>query len=136
MSKNKISEEMRRKRYLEKSELAEKRISEIEEWIEGDDEKTKLACYKAFQEIVEVLFDLVAMKIKDSDKNVEDDYKNTEKLADMGIKEKKNAEILNEANGLRNRIVHKYNNLDDALAKESIIELMPNLKKILNVLIQ
>ena len=136
MSKNKISEEMRRKRYLEKSELAEKRISEIEEWIEGDDEKTKLACYKAFQEIVEVLFDLVAMKIKDSDKNVEDDYKNTERLIDMKIIDKKNAEILNEANGLRNRIVHKYNNLDDALAKESIIELMPNLKKILNVLIQ
>ena len=136
MSKNKISEEMRRKRYLEKSELAEKRISEIEEWIEGDDEKTKLACYKAFQEIVEVLFDLVAMKIKDSDKNVEDDYKNTERLIDMKIIDKKNAEILNEANGLRNRIVHKYNNLDDALAKESIIELMPNLKKILNALIQ
>ena len=136
MSKNKISEEMRRKRYLEKSELAEKRISEIEEWIEGDDEKTKLACYKAFQEIVEVLFDLVAMKIKDSDKNVEDDYKNTEKLADMGIIDKESADVLNDANGLRNRIVHKYNNLDDALAKESIIELMPNLKKILNVLIQ
>ena len=76
------------------------------------------------------------MKIKDSDKNVEDDYKNTERLIDMKIIDKKNAEILNEANGLRNRIVHKYNNLDDALAKESIIELMPNLKKILNVLIQ
>ncbi|MBI2043305.1 DUF86 domain-containing protein [Candidatus Pacearchaeota archaeon] len=130
MNENKTPIKIREKRYKEKAELVEKRLSEIREWIAEDDEKTKLACYKAFQEIVEAIFDIVAMKIKDSDKIVEDDYKNTEKLVNVKIIDKKDAKILNEANGLRNRIIHKYNNIDDILAKKSIVEIMPHLKNV------
>lgn len=45
----------RLKRYKDKIDLIRKRNAEMEEW-KGDfleDEKTMLACYKAFQEIVE-----------------------------------------------------------------------------------
>lgn len=57
----------RKKRYQEKIKLIEKRISEIEEWLneteKKETEKTTLACYKAFQEIAEAFFDLLAMKL-------------------------------------------------------------------------
>jgi len=117
-------------RYKEKVELAEKRIEQIEEWMPISEEKTKLACYKAFQEIVEAISDIVAMLVKDRGKLVEDDYKNIEKLAEIKLIEEKDVKILEDANGLRNRIVHKYNKTDDALAIESIIYLLPHLKQI------
>lgn len=44
------------------------------------------------------------------------------------------AKILREANGLRNRVIHKYNKTDDNTAKESIINLLPHLKEILEKL--
>lgn len=122
------------KRYGEKIELGDKRITEIEEWISTDDEKTKLACYKAFQELAEISSDLIAMYIKDKNKLVEDDYKNVEKLKEIGIINEKEMKILEDTNGLRNRIIHKYNKTDDALAKESIKTLLPHLKLILKKL--
>ncbi len=124
----------RKKRYLEKIELAEKRIIEIEEWISSQDEKSKLASYKAFQEIVEVISDIAAMLLKDKEKLVEDDYKNIEKLMQLKIIGDNEAKILEDANGLRNRIIHKYNKTDDIIAKESIQILLPQIKKILKKL--
>jgi len=124
----------REKRYKEKIELGEKRIIEIEEWISADDEKTKLACYKAFQELAEISSDLIAMQIKDKGKLVEDDYKNIEKLKEIGIIDEKEMKLLEDTNGLRNRIIHKYNKTDDSLAKESIKTLLPHLKNILKKL--
>ncbi len=129
-----MKEMERKKRYQEKKELAEKRIIEIEEWISSPDEKSKLASYKAFQEIVEAISDMAAMLIKDRGKLVEDDYKNIEKLIEIKILEDKEAKILEDANGLRNRIIHKYNKTDDIIAKESIQNLLPYLKKILKKL--
>ena len=124
----------RKIRYKIKLEFAEKRIIQIEEWLSFNDEKTKLACYNAFQEIVEVISDVIAMLIKDKGKIVEDDYKNIEKLAEIKIIEEKDRKILEDANGLRNRIIHKYNKTDDTTARESIISLLPYLKNILEKL--
>ena len=124
----------RKKRYQEKTELAEKRIGEIEEWISSSDEKSKLASYKAFQEVIEAILDIIAMFIKDKGKLVEDDYKNIEKLTEIRILDDKEAKILENANGLRNRVIHKYNKTDDAIARESIQILLPDLKKILEKL--
>lgn len=121
----------RKKRYQEKMELAEKRIGEIEEWISSSDEKSKLASYKAFQEVIEAISDVIAMFLKDKNKLVEDDYKNIEKLTEIKILEDEEAKILENANGLRNRVIHKYNKTDDLIAKESIQILIPNLKKII-----
>ena len=44
----------------------------------GEYEKTKLATYKAFQEIVEACMDIVAMMCKDSKIPPQDDYTNQE----------------------------------------------------------
>jgi len=71
----------REKRYKKKIELAEERLDDVAALIPDFNDKIKrLACYKAFQEVVEVLFDIIAMRLKDKGKLVEDDYANIGKL--------------------------------------------------------
>ncbi|MEM0466663.1 MAG: DUF86 domain-containing protein [Candidatus Thermoplasmatota archaeon] len=99
----------RRDRYKDKLELIEKRLQEIEEWTNISsqefisDEKTKLATYKAFQELAESCMDIVAMACKDLKILPKDDYTNVEKLSQkLNI----NKRMLQEINGLRNRLIH------------------------------
>ncbi|MCX6664559.1 MAG: DUF86 domain-containing protein [Euryarchaeota archaeon] len=120
----------RRDRYKDKLELIEKRLQEIEEWTDISsedfisDERTKLATYKAFQEVSESCMDIVAMACKDLKILPKDDYTNIEKL---GSKLKINKRVLQEANGLRNRLIHRYNTTDDRIAFQSIQELTPQI---------
>jgi len=126
----------REKRYKEKFELARERIGDVEILLGDFDNKfSRLACYKAFQELVESIFDIIAMLLKDHGKTVEDDYTNVEKLERIAIN-KKDADILREANGLRNRIIHRYNRVDDMIAKQSIENLLPHLKNLLDRLVE
>lgn len=127
-------DEDRLKRYWDKINLVSKRSNEIQEWtaIQPEDfikdEKTKLASYKAFQEIVEACMDMVAMICKDSKIPPRDDYTNIDLLENI-ISFKNMKKTLIEANGLRNRLVHRYNTLDDLLAFESIKEILPGISK-------
>ena len=126
----------REKRYKEKFELARERIGDVGILLGDFDNKfSRLACYKAFQELVESIFDIIAMLLKDHGKTVEDDYTNVEKLERIAINEK-DADILREANGLRNRIIHRYNRVDDMIAKQSIENLLPHLKNLLDRLVE
>lgn len=132
MKNNNKIDEQRKKRYNEKVQLVDERLKDVEDLISDFDNKiNRLACYKAFQEIVEGLFDMIAMFLKDKNKVVEDDYANIDKLEDIKIIEKDDAVVLREANGLRNRVIHKYNKTDDNTAKESILNLKPKLEEIL-----
>ena len=85
-----------------------------------EDDKTKLAVYKAFQEAVEASLDLVAMMCKDLGITSQDDYSNLEKLTSLSAQSR---EVLIEANGLRNHLVHRYNRRDDLLAMQSMKDL-------------
>lgn len=124
-------------RYNQKIELIEERLSDVESLILDFKDKIKrLACYKAFQELSEAIFDVVAMLIKDKGKVVEDDYNNLNKLEKLGLIGINDVKILQEVNGLRNRIIHKYNKTDDEIAKESMIELLPSVKGIIKKLIK
>ena len=52
----------RQKRYKEKIDYAKERTDDVKTLISGLDDKIKrLACYKAFQELVEVIFDIVCI---------------------------------------------------------------------------
>lgn len=125
----------RAKRYKQKIDLIDERLGDIGMLVNDFSDKVKrLACYKAFQEAVEGLFDIIAMTLKDKNKVIEDDYTNIDKLDEMCVINFQDAKILREANGLRNRVVHKYNKTDDNTAKESIISLLPHLKEILEKL--
>lgn len=123
-------DEDRLKRYWDKINLISERSTQIEEWTAMpsedfvSDEKTKLATYKAFQEIAEACMDIVAMMCKDSKIPPKDDYTNIDLLKSNHFE---NMEPLIEANGLRNRLVHRYNATDDVLAFESIKEILPGI---------
>ena len=130
----------RLKRYREKIMHIEKRVSQINTWILNytdkdfvSDEKTKLAVYKAFQEIVESAMDIIAMMCKDAGIPPKDDYTNIETLEELKITNEDLMEKLIEANGLRNRLVHHYNKLSDKIAFESIKELLDSLIKFVEV---
>ena len=124
-------------RYKDKIDLIEKRIQEIEEWTDIsseefiEDERTKLATYKAFQELAESCMDIIAMACKDLKILPKDDYTNIEKLS---TKLKFNKRILQDTNGLRNRLIHRYNKTDDTIAFQSIQELIPEINTFVEVI--
>ena len=114
-------------RYKDKLDMVFKRTGQVEEWLADvsedeflEDDMTKLAVYKAFQEAVEASLDLVAMMCKDLGITSQDDYSNLERLAALSARSR---EVLIEANGLRNHLVHRYNRRDDLLAMQSMKDL-------------
>ena len=121
----------RARRYKDKTNIIIKRANQIEGWVQDissdqfqEDDRTRLATYKAFQEIVEACMDIVAMMCKDLELVPKDDYSNIENLNRID----KNTKVsLAAANGLRNRLVHRYNQTDDRIALESINALLPEL---------
>ena len=128
-------EKERIERYKEKIELAHKRLENIEENFENfDNEIIKLGVYKAFQEVVEAITDLISMILIDRGNSVGDDYVNIDKIRKIINLSDKEVELLEEANGLRNRIIHKYNKTDDKKAKNSIERIVSEIQEILNKL--
>jgi len=128
------------KRYRDKINVIVERCEEISEWTEGyeeedftRDEKTKLATYKAFQEVAESCMDIIAMACKDEKIVPKDDYTNIENVdfIDESMKG-----VLIEANGLRNRLVHRYNQSDDLIAFVSIKELLPGIEEFVEMIEQ
>ena len=125
----------RQKRYKEKIDYARDRISDLEDWNYAEEikeRKTFFASEKAFQEVVECLADILSMILSDLNLSVNDDYSNIEKLKEKNILSEENASICIEANGLRNRVVHRYNHVDEKRFIESSKELIPKLVKIFN----
>ena len=125
----------RAKRYKEKISYARDRISDLEDWLYTDDikdRKTFFASEKSFQEAVECLADIFSMIISDLNLSVSDDYSNIEKLKEKRILSEENAAICIEANGLRNRVVHRYSHIDEKKFVESSRELIPKLAAILD----
>lgn len=122
----------RASRHKDKLNLISKRVGQIEDWLSLvpaedflEDDKTRLASYKACQEAVEARMDLVAMMCKDLGDVPKDDYSNIENLEELHENTKK---VLIEANGLRNHLVYRYNRMDDLLALESMMALLPGLE--------
>lgn len=133
-------DEKRVKRYKEKLDLIEMRISQIREWTNNFNEEdfdrnelVKLATYKAFQEIVESSMDIIAMLCKDNGILPKDDYSNIEALLKKKIIDDELSKNMIEGNGLRNRIVHKYNKLDDKKAFIEIIGSLPKFERFIEV---
>jgi len=129
-------EKERLKRYKEKLDLINTRKDELGEWSDDffSDEKTKLASYKAFQEIAEAVFDIIAMMLKDKEKIPGDDYSNIDRLFQLKLIDGSLQKSLKEANGLRNRVIHEYNGLNDRTAFESIETLKPSIGKFVEII--
>lgn len=99
------------------------------------DAVTERALLHSLQVCVEVSLDIVSMLVKDLGMVVEDDYTNIEKLAKEGIMGTGEMKTLKEYNGLRNSIVHRYNNLDIGFV-ETALEGIDKLYNIIEKLVQ
>ncbi|MEK6981817.1 MAG: DUF86 domain-containing protein [Candidatus Micrarchaeota archaeon] len=128
----------RLKRYTDKFKLIEKRMGEFEEWKDDflDDEKSRLACYMAFEQIIEFSMDLTAMICKDTSSLPKDNFSNIECILEKKIISDTISKSLKVASGLRNRIVQNYEGLDSELAYESMVELLPDLEDFLEMVDQ
>ncbi len=124
-------DEKRLSRYREKMSLINKRRDNINSWIPHRDEKSVLAIYKAFQEMIEAFTDIFAMALKDMGELVQDDYSNIERLCEKSILGELQGGIMKEANGLRNRLVHEYNGLVRGIALESVKNVILHVDEIL-----
>ena len=130
--------EERIQRYKEKEEYFGKLIGKLKEWTKDLNEKDfinnlslreQFSIYHAYQIILEIITDLTAMVVKDLKIIPKDDYINIDVLAEKEIISKDLSYNLKQANGLRNRIVHNYNSLDEEIAFKSIQKYLEDLEK-------
>lgn len=128
----------RAKRYKDKVSKIIQNIGDIKEWASSEevfleDRKTRLATYKAFQEAVEAITDIVAMMVKDLGEIPKDDYTNLEIIHNKNIISSELKKAIKEANGLRNRVVHEYNGIVDEVAYASIMRLLGDIEEFARV---
>jgi uncharacterized protein YutE (UPF0331/DUF86 family) len=128
----------RMKRYLQKIKHGQSRCALLHEWL-GEkgletDLRTTLAIDKAFQEVAEVMMDLLAMMLKDRSIPPLDDYTNITKVIEEGLLPKAAEPILRETNGLRNKLIHVYNDIDGAIVLRNVRNLLPQLESYLGVI--
>jgi uncharacterized protein YutE (UPF0331/DUF86 family) len=97
------------------------------------DTRTVLATFKAFQEVVESTMDIIAMYLRDHDIPSRDDYSNIDRIDLFSEGQKK---LLREMNGMKTRIVHRYNGTDESLALSYISLSMPAIHSLVQVIEQ
>jgi uncharacterized protein YutE (UPF0331/DUF86 family) len=117
---------------MEKVETVIERVEFIEEHLSGGilrDRLLRKAIYKEFQEAVEAVSDVCAMVRRGLNSSAKDDYSNIDFLVDKGILEEGMGEKLREANGLRNRLIHEYDGVNDKIACYAVRELIEDLRE-------
>ncbi|NMA10987.1 MAG: DUF86 domain-containing protein, partial [Methanomicrobiales archaeon] len=93
------------------------------------------AMYKEFQEAVEAAADICALMRRSLDSSAQDDYSNVDYLVEREIVSADLGKALKEANGLRNRLVHEYDGVNDRIAYASIARLTETLREFSGVIL-
>ena len=112
---------MRRKRYRDKIQHIFNYIQELP--LEPKNELEKRGIFYSLQTSIEAMVDLVAMLVKDLGIQVKDDNINISEIVNIRNLNPELGEKLKKANGLRNIIVHRYNEIDEKLILDSIKEI-------------
>ena len=118
-------------RIMEKMEMLIDRIEFINENISDEMVENRIlkkALYKEFQEAIEAMRDICALIRRGLNSSAKDDYTNIDFLVEKKVIGSKTGKKMKEANGLRNRLIHEYDGLNDMLAYESMKELVNHLK--------
>lgn len=113
----------------------EDKINEIETYLEElleilpitfeeyKDIKTKAACERYFEKIIEAVVDLAFLIIKDRHFKIpEEDKEAFDIISKEGIITPTLTQRLKEAKGMRNLIAHEYGSVDDEIVFEAITE--------------
>ncbi len=115
-------------RYKEKLSHLDAFFTNLYQWMNdytqeketGTKEKTRFAMYHMGQLCVEVMTDIAAMILKDLNHVPKDDYSNFKKLLEIKTISANLEKHLTEAYGLRNRLAHDYNGIDEEIALEGL----------------
>jgi uncharacterized protein YutE (UPF0331/DUF86 family) len=103
------------------SELDEITPENYEEY--SKDNKTKAACERYFEKIIEAVVDLAFLIIKENKLKIpEEDKEAFDILAEEGIITNQLTQKLKDAKGMRNIIAHDYGKIDDEIIFNSITE--------------
>lgn len=87
------------------------------------DFKSRAACERYFEKIIEAIIDLAFLVIKDKKLRIpEEDAEVFDILSKEGIISKELAKRFREAKGMRNIIAHEYGKIDDEIVFHSITE--------------
>lgn len=121
-------------------ERIQEKIDEIEKYLEElltiipdnfdvylKDFKTKAACERYCEKIIEAVVDLAFLVIKEKRLRIpEDDSETFDILAEERIIDEALAKKLKEAKGMRNIIAHEYGKIDDEVVFHAITEEVEN----------
>lgn len=124
-------DELRIKRYRDKINHVVEYIKDLP--IEPKNELEKRGIFYSLQTSIEATIDLIAMLIKDLGIQVKDDNTNITKIVNKRKLEPEFGEKLKKANGMRNIIVHRYNDFEEQIILNSVGEIKDLLSKWLNV---
>jgi uncharacterized protein YutE (UPF0331/DUF86 family) len=115
------------KRIKDKAEELENYLSELEEFTPSsfedyiNDAKTKVACERYAEKIIEAIVDLAFLAIKEKKlKMPEDDKQAFSILAGSNIISVELASKLKDAKGMRNILAHEYGEVDNEIIFEAI----------------
>ena len=127
-------------RITDKIDEIEKDVNELSEIIPFNFEqynsefKTKAACERYFEKIIESVVDLAFLVIKESRLRIPEEDKqafdilNEEDVISDSLKER-----LKDAKGMRNILAHEYGKINDEMVFESLKEqLIPDIKEFIN----
>jgi uncharacterized protein YutE (UPF0331/DUF86 family) len=113
-------DELRNKRYRDKIQHIFDYIQELP--IEPKNELEKSGIFYSLQTSIEAMVDLIAMLVKDLGVQVKDDNINISEIIKIKKLNPELGEKLKKANGLRNIIVHRYNEIDEQIILDSVQE--------------
>jgi uncharacterized protein YutE (UPF0331/DUF86 family) len=125
-------------RVMQKCEMLIDRVEFIDRHLSEEiltDRILRKAMYKEFQEAVEAAADICALTRRSLDSSAQDDYSNVDYLVERGIVPAGLGQSLKEANGLRNRLVHEYDGINDRIAYASIARLTEALREFSGVIL-
>jgi len=113
-------DELRNKRYRDKIQHIFDYIQELP--IEPESELEKRGIFYSLQTSIEAMVDLIAMLVKDLGVQVKDDNINISEIIKIKKLNPELGEKLKKANGLRNIIVHRNNEIDEQIILDSVQE--------------
>lgn len=125
-------DELRIKRYRDKINHVIDYINDLP--IEPKNELEKRGIFYSLQTSIEAVVDLVAMTTKDLGIPVKDDNSNISEIVKMRKLKLELGEKLKKANGMRNIIVHRYNNFEEQIILNSVEEIKKLLPKWLKII--
>jgi len=124
-------DELRIKRYRDK-------INHIVDYIkdlpfEPKNELEKRGIFYSLQTSIEAIIDLIAMLTKDLGLQVKDDNTNISEIVRKRKLKSQLGEKLKKANGMRNIIVHRYNDFEEEIILNSVKEIKELLSKWIDI---